>query len=328
MVTVKMILALAAKKGWILHQLDISNAFLNGDITEEIYMDLPPGYAERKGDSIPANAVLRLKKSLYGLKQASRQWFLKFSSVLIGLGFQKIHGNHTLFLSVTDSTYMAILVYVDDILVANSRESAVADFVVSLQDHFKLRDWHKYVLELLRESGLTGCMPSYVPIDPSNKLSSESGDLLPDAEVYRRLVGKLMYLTITRPDISFAVNKICQFSSAPRTAHLKAAHRVLHYLKGTIGQSLFYPADNDSRSRLFAVLIMPNALILVVWSVVFAFSLVSLSSLGNRRNSKLSLSPLLKLSTQLCPSRPMKSCGFLACFLIRRSLAFYSGSLL
>ena len=78
MVTVKMILALAAKKKWILHQLEISNAFLNGDLNEEIYMDLPPGYAERKGNNLPPNAVLRLKKSIYGLKQASRQWFEKF----------------------------------------------------------------------------------------------------------------------------------------------------------------------------------------------------------------------------------------------------------
>uniref|UniRef100_A0A1J3JG90 Putative mitochondrial protein n=1 Tax=Noccaea caerulescens TaxID=107243 RepID=A0A1J3JG90_NOCCA len=160
----------------------------------------------------------------YGcFRQASRQWFLKFSSVLLSLGFQKIHGDHTLFLSlsVTDTTYMAILVYVDDIL--------ISDFVVSLRDHFKLHDLgemkyflgleiaraasgisvgqHKYVLELLRDSGLTGCKPSSIPMDPSNKLSSESGEPLPDAEVYRRLVGKLMYLTITRPDIAFTVSK-------------------------------------------------------------------------------------------------------------------------
>ena len=99
MVTVKMIFSLAAKKKWFLYQLDISNAFFNGDLSEEIYMDIPQGYAERKGDNLPQNAVLKLKKSIYGLKQASRQWFLKFSSTLLRMGFEKINGDHTLFWS-------------------------------------------------------------------------------------------------------------------------------------------------------------------------------------------------------------------------------------
>lgn len=90
-----------------------------------------------------------------------------------------------------------------------------------------------------------GCKPSSIPMDPSNKLSADYSTLLPDAEPYRRLVEKLMYLTITCPYICFAVNKLCQFSSAPRQPHLQAAHKVLHYLKGTIGQGLFYPFDDD-----------------------------------------------------------------------------------
>ena len=87
MVTVKMIFALAAKQKWSLYQLDISNAFFNGDLSEEIYMYIPQGYAERKGTNLPQNAVLKLKKSIYGLKQASRQWFFKFSSTLLRNGF-------------------------------------------------------------------------------------------------------------------------------------------------------------------------------------------------------------------------------------------------
>lgn len=110
---------------------------------------------------------------------------------------------------------------------------------------------HKYILELLTDAGLLDCRPSSIPIDPSIKLSSEDGDLLFDAESYRRLVGKLLYLTITRPDICFAVHKLCQYSSAPRAPHLKAALKILHYLKGTIGQSLFYPADDDFQIKAF-----------------------------------------------------------------------------
>ena len=93
-----LLLAVAAAKGWSLSQLDISNAFLNGDLEEEIYMTLPPGYSARQGESFPPNDVCKLKKSLYGLKQASQKWFLKFSATLLQLGFTTSSGDHTLFL--------------------------------------------------------------------------------------------------------------------------------------------------------------------------------------------------------------------------------------
>lgn len=97
MTNVKTLLAVASAKQWSLTQLDISNAFLNGDLEEEIYMELPPGYTTKQGETFPPNAVCKLNKSLYGLKQASRQWFLKFGSVLSSLGFQKSYTDHTLF---------------------------------------------------------------------------------------------------------------------------------------------------------------------------------------------------------------------------------------
>ncbi|XP_048632934.1 uncharacterized mitochondrial protein AtMg00810-like [Brassica napus] len=110
---------------------------------------------------------------------------------------------------------------------------------------------HKYILELLTDAGLLDCKPSSVPMDPSIKLAAEVGDKIPNAEVYRRMIGRLLYLTITRPDIYFAVHKLCQYSSDPRVPHLKAAHKILHYLKGSIGQGLFYPVDDDFQIKAF-----------------------------------------------------------------------------
>lgn len=140
MVTIKLLLALSAKKKWFLHHLDISNAFLNGDLSEEIYMDLPPGYADRKGDSLSPYSVLKLKKSIYGLKQTSRQWFLKVSLALHALGFQLINGDHSLFLSLLPDAVLVVLVYVDDILIASDNDDAISRFISQLKAYFKLRD--------------------------------------------------------------------------------------------------------------------------------------------------------------------------------------------
>lgn len=97
MATTKILLSLPPKLQWSLHQLEISNAFLNGDLEQEIYMKFSPGYAEIQGESVSPNAVCKLHKSIYGLKQVSRQWFIKFSTTLVNFGFQKYHGDHTLF---------------------------------------------------------------------------------------------------------------------------------------------------------------------------------------------------------------------------------------
>lgn len=110
----------------------------------------------------------------------------------------------------------------------------------------------KYALDLLSFTGMMGRKPSTVPMIPNLKMSTEDGELLTDREMYRRIVGKLMYLTITRPDITFAVNKLCQYSYAPHTSHLTAIYKVLWYIKSTVGQGLFYSATPDLTLKDFA----------------------------------------------------------------------------
>ncbi|KAL9840874.1 putative RNA-directed DNA polymerase [Arabidopsis thaliana] len=110
----------------------------------------------------------------------------------------------------------------------------------------------KYALELLASTGMINCKLVSVPMIPNVKLMKADGELLEDREQYRRIVGKLMDLTITRPDITFAVNMSCQFSSTPRTTHLQAAHRVLQYIKGIVAQGLFYSTSSDLTLKGFA----------------------------------------------------------------------------
>lgn len=110
----------------------------------------------------------------------------------------------------------------------------------------------KYTLELLEETGLFACKPSTVPMDSSFKLIQDGDEpALADPQLYRRLVGRMMYLTITYPDITYPVNRSCQFTSAPKSSHLQAAYKVLHYLKGTIGLGCFYSVEFDHVLKTF-----------------------------------------------------------------------------
>lgn len=174
---------------------------------------------------------MQASKSLYGLKQASRQWFLKFSATLVNLGFQKSKTDHTLFIRNTNGKYVPVLVYVDDIIIASNDDSEVDTLKEDLKLVFNLRDLGplkyflgleiarsskrisvcqcKYILGLLKETGLLNCKPSTIPMDPSIKLVLHSDEpVLDDVGLYRRMVEKLMYLTITCPDITYVVKKL------------------------------------------------------------------------------------------------------------------------
>ncbi|KAL9808881.1 putative RNA-directed DNA polymerase [Arabidopsis thaliana] len=170
--------------------------------------------------------------------------------------------------------YLVVLVYVDDILIASTHDAAVVELKSQLSSAFQLRDLgppkfflgieiarndqgitlnqRKYVLDLLASSGFSDCKPSSIPMEPNQTLSKDTGIVLADSKQYRRLIGKLQYLCITRLDITFAVSVLAQFSSAPTDIHLMAIHKVLRYLKGSIGQGLFYGTDSNFDLRVFS----------------------------------------------------------------------------
>lgn len=186
--------------------------------------------------------------------------------MILGDGFTHTHSDHSLFIKYVDRFFLAILVYVDDILIVDNDDSAVSHFKDVLKSPFKLRDLgpakyflsfeiarnatgisinqRKYMLELLEEAGFLGCKPLSVPMEPNLKMSATSGVLLPDASVYRRLLGRLLYLTHTRSDITYAVRKLSQYMSAPTDVHLQAAYYVLRYLKNDPAHKLFYSASS------------------------------------------------------------------------------------
>jgi transposase InsO family protein len=272
-VTVRCLLAVAAMKGWVLYQLDVNNAFLHGTLDEEVYMSLPPGF-HSKGEPYPSDIVCKLQKSLYGLKQASRQWFSKFSNTLLHHGFIQSKADYSLFTKQKGSCFIALLVYVDDILIASNSVEDVAELKSYLDSQFKLKDLgpvryflgleiarsskgisisqRKYALEIMEDAGMLGCKPAKCPMDQNLKLSKHEGPLIPDPSVYRRLIGRLMYLTMTRPDIVFSVHKLSQFMKSPQDPHLKAAQHILQYIKGAPSQGLLYASTSDLHIKAFS----------------------------------------------------------------------------
>lgn len=274
MTSVKLLLALAASNGWSLSQMDVTNAFLHSTLDEEIYMSLPLGYTPPPGVVLPPNPVCKLNKSLYGLKQASRQWYQCFSDVLIKDGFEQSPGDHSLFVKLRGTSFTALLVYVDDILIASNDDKAVASVKATLHSAFKIKDLgttrfflgleiarnasgisvsqRKYTLDMLADTGMLASKPCVVPMDPNVHLSKDTGTSLTDATPYRELIGRLLYLTITRPDITFAVHRLSQYLANPTDVHMTAALRILRYLKSNPGQGLFYSASSDLCLNAFA----------------------------------------------------------------------------
>ncbi|GAU31183.1 hypothetical protein TSUD_316080 [Trifolium subterraneum] len=222
--TVRILLSLAANLDWPLHQLDVKNVFLNGDLEEEVYMDIPPGFEDRFGSN-----VCKLNKSLYGLKQSPRAWFEKFTQSMKKQGYIQGQTDHTLFTKFSQDGKIAVLiVYVDDIVLTGNDTDEMGRVKEKLAVDFEIKDLgsmryflgmevarskdgivvsqQKYILDLLKETGMSGCRPADTPMDPNAKLW-EKGSVPVDTGRYQRLVGKLIYLSHTRPDIAFSTNE-------------------------------------------------------------------------------------------------------------------------
>ncbi|CAM8971900.1 unnamed protein product [Rhodiola kirilowii] len=261
MPTVRMVLALAASKEWPLYQLDVDNAFLHGDLQEEVYMTIPPGYFQKEKQM---GMVYKLNKSLYGLKQAPRQWFSKFADSLFNYGFIQSPNDHYIFTLNRDNEFIILLVYVDDIVMTGTSVPLISAIKAFIHAEFRIKDLgllkyflgievarsssgifinqRKYALNLLTETGLLGYKPNTTPMDIKQKLALSTAPKLEDPTNYRQLVGKLIYLNVTRPDIAFSVHILSQFLATPTEDHLQAAKRVLRYIKLAPAQGLFYPA--------------------------------------------------------------------------------------
>ncbi|GJW86483.1 retrovirus-related pol polyprotein from transposon TNT 1-94 [Tanacetum coccineum] len=255
--TVRIVLSLAVLHRWRLHQLDVKNAFLHGHLNETVYMEQPPGFIDPQ---FP-NHVCKLSKALYGLKQAPRAWFHRLSSFLLAHGFVCSRADTSLFVFTKDSCIMYLLVYVDDLILTGNNESLLTSFTTRLNQEFAIKDLGdlsyflglevsytndglflsqaKYATDVLTRAALLDSKPVSTPL-AANEVFVTGGSLFANPTLYRSLVGALQYLTITRPDLSYAVNQASQFLHAPTDAHFQSIKRILRYVKGTITYGLIF----------------------------------------------------------------------------------------
>ena len=268
-VTVRLVLCIAVSQNWPLHQLDVNNAFLQGDLSEEVYMRQPPAYADKH----KPNYVCKLNKAIYGLKQAPRAWYTALSNFLLAYGFLNSLSDTSLFIYAKKGILAYMLVYVDDIIITGNNPCFISSFVAALSDKFSLKDLgnlnyflgievlptkqglflsqHKYITEILDRTTMSGAKESVTPLSTSVSLQLFDGSSTANEEQFRKIIGSLQYLCLTRPDINFAVNKLSQFMHKPTQIHFTALKRVLRYLKGTLFHGLLIKKDSPSQLLVY-----------------------------------------------------------------------------
>lgn len=264
--TVRLLLALSAKKNWGVHHLDVKTAFLNGDIKEDVYVAQPEGF-EKTGKE---GFVYKLKKALYGLRQAPRAWYAKLSSYLEKLGFVKCPYEPAVYVRKEHDEMLIVAVYVDDLLITGSSKTMINKFKAEMNQRFQMNDLGRlsyylgieveqkdgcivlkqsgYARKILEKVGMMECNPTTYPMDPKVLITSDESGEAVDATMFKSMVGGLRYLLHTRPDISFSVGVVSRYMERPTKIHLEAVKRIMRYVKGTIHYGLVY--SEDSRNNV------------------------------------------------------------------------------
>ncbi|XP_038992978.1 uncharacterized protein LOC120116622, partial [Hibiscus syriacus] len=267
---IRMLLAFACFHEFKLYQMDVKSAFLNGFIKEEVYVEQPPGFEESK---FPDH-VLKLTKALYGLKQAPRAWYERLSNFLIEKGFSKGNVDTTLFLKHKGKDLLVAQIYVDDIIFGSTNDVLCQEFSKLMQSEFEMSMMGelsfflglqikqrkdgifiyqaKYVKDMLMKFGLENGKPHDTPMSSSTKLYLDEGGKCVDVKLYRSMIGSLLYLTASRPDIMFSVCLCARFQSCPKESHLLAVKRIFRYFKDTPSLGLWYPRDSSFNLHAFS----------------------------------------------------------------------------
>ncbi|KAH9763753.1 hypothetical protein KPL70_001275 [Citrus sinensis] len=257
--SIRMLLAYACHKDFILYQMDVKSAFLNGYIMEEVYVKQPPGFENEK---FPDH-VYKLSKALYGLKQAPRAWYDRLKNFLLDNDFSMGKADTTLFVKHKNQDILIVQIYVDDIIFGSTNELLCKEFSSCMSQEFEMSmmgelkyflglqikqneegifiNQAKYVKDLLKRFGYDNGTVKSTPMSTTIKLDKDEKGKEVDIKTYRGMIGSLLYLTASRPDIMFSVCLCPRFQSCPKESHMLAVKRIFRYLIDTINLGLWYP---------------------------------------------------------------------------------------
>ncbi|KAL5823817.1 hypothetical protein ACOSQ4_021717 [Xanthoceras sorbifolium] len=271
--TIRLVLKIVAAENLHLEQLDVKTAFLHGDLEEEIYMRQPEGFKEAGKE----NLVCRLKKSLYGLKQAPRQWYKKFDSFMSSSGFTRCQADHCCYIKRFDNSFIILLLYVDDMLVAGSDMQEIMNLKRELSKQFAMKDLGaakqilgmrikrdtksgtlllsqaEYIKKVLSRFNMQDAKPVSTPLGIHFRLSKEQSPKTEEERthmakvLYASAIGSLMYAMVcTRPDIAQAVGAVSRYMNNPGKIHWEAVKWILRYLRGTTNKTLCFKGGDTT----------------------------------------------------------------------------------
>ncbi|GKA06988.1 putative ribonuclease H-like domain-containing protein [Tanacetum coccineum] len=259
---IRLFLAYASFIGFMVYQMDVKSAFLYGKIEEEVYVTQPKGFVDPKHPK----KVYKVVKALYGLHQAPRAWYATLSTFLLKNGYRRGTIDKTLFIKKDSKDIILVQVYVDDIIFGSTKKAWCDEFEDLMQSEFEMSSMgeltfflglqveqrsdgifisqDKYVAEILRKFDLESVKTATTPYEPQKPKDKNGPDDDVNVHLYRSMIGSLMYLTASRPDIMFAVSTCSRFQVTPKTSNLLAVKRIFKYLKGQPKLGLWYPRDS------------------------------------------------------------------------------------
>ena len=256
---IRILLAYANHHDITLYQMDVKSAFLNGKLEEEVYVAQPPGFEDPKNP----DKVFRLNKALYGLKQAPRAWYDTLKEFLMKKGFKPGSLDPTLFTKSYDGELFVCQIYVDDIIFGCTDQRYSDEFAYMMSEEYQMSmmgelkfflglqirqqrngifiSQEKYLKDVLRKFGMQDCKGVKIPMPTNGHLCTDENGIDFDHKVYRSMIGSLLYLCASRPDIMLSVCMCARFQATPKESHHKAVKHILRYLAHTPTLGLWYP---------------------------------------------------------------------------------------
>jgi hypothetical protein len=267
---IRIFIAYDCHKRFKVYQMDVKLAFLNGDLNEEVYMKQPEHFQLSDNPDL----VCKMKKALYGFKKAPRAWYHRLDTYLKYKGFKRGIVDNNLYIKTEDNDFLIVLVCVDDIIFGCNKDSLVQWLASTMESEFEMSmigelsfflglqitqrsegmfiSQEKYLREMLKRFQMEDSKPVGTPMVTGCKLSKDDDSLDVDQSSYRSMIGSLLYITTSHPEIMHVARMVGRYQSAPKQSHLLAVKRIFKYLKKTMNYGLWYPKNQNLQLSVYS----------------------------------------------------------------------------